>query len=131
MLTTILCSVAGLLTIGSIAGGIYVYRFYTALKEDEKALTEDFSKVADDLEYDYTTKMAELTDMNSVEFECPCRHNVVKTFIDLSNPENTFMCPECKNTYKVLISMEPVLKGKIVDESNLYNLLQEKANNQN
>lgn len=131
MLTTVLCSIASIFIAGSAIAGTYVYRFYKDLKEDEKALTEDFSKLADDLEYDYTNKMAELNEMNSVEFECPCKHNIIRTFIDLSKPENTFICPECKNTYKVIINMEPVLKGKIVNEQNLYSLLQEKANKHN
>lgn len=110
-------------------GFLYVYKYNKRVKSEENEIITDLTAIVKSADNALAEKMAELTEKNSVVFECPCKHNLIKVFIDLSKEENTFICPECKNTYRVDIKMTPILKGKIVDEHNLYNLLSEKAIN--
>lgn len=79
-----------------------------------------------ELDEELAQRVEEIQALNTVVFDCPCNHNTIAVPIDLSKEENTFVCPECKNEYRVNINMFPVLKGKIVDEHNMYDLLSEK-----
>lgn len=105
----------------------------TELEEQEKLIQEaeedSINTIKEELlqiDKDLTKRYSDIQAMNTVVFECPCNHNTIAAFIDLSKEENTFVCPECKNEYRVQISMIPILKGKIIDEHNMYNLLAEK-----
>lgn len=106
------------------------------LKEQEELIEkeeeESINSLKDELlkiDKELAERFNEIQAMNTVAFECPCNHNVIATFIDLSKEENTFVCPECKNEYRIQISMIPILKGKIIDEHNMYNLLSDKMTN--
>ena len=98
-------------------------------QKEEKEIIAEILQEVKDMDNQITEEYTELLEKNSVVFECPCNHNSIRTFIDLSKEENTFVCPECKNEYRVDIQMVPILKGKIVDEHNLYNLLSQKVRN--
>lgn len=95
------------------------------VKAEEDSITNFVEKV-NEIDKELLAHINNIQLMNTVAFECPCNHNIVSTFIDLSKEENTFICPECKNEYRVEISMIPIIKGKIVDDRNMYNLLSEK-----
>lgn len=106
------------------------------LKEQEELIEqeeeESINSIKEELlriDKELTDRFNEIQAMNTVAFECPCNHNVIATFVDLSKEENTFICPECKNEYRIQISMIPILKGKIIDEHNMYNLLSDKMTN--
>ena len=104
-----------------------VYLYYKRVKAEEAEIIADMEELITAADKELAVKNDELVLKNSVVFECPCQHNSIRVFIDLSKDENTFTCPECKNTYRVDINMTPILRGRIVDEHNLYNLLQDKA----
>lgn len=92
-------------------------------QKEEKEAIEHLTGEIKEIDKDISEKYEELYARNSVIFDCPCNHNKIRAFIDLSKEENTFVCPECKNEYKVDIRMVPILKGRIIDEHNMYNLL--------
>lgn len=94
-------------------------------QEEEESINEFVQKYKE-LDEELAQRVEEIQALNTVVFDCPCNHNTIAVPIDLSKEENTFVCPECKNEYRVNINMFPVLKGKIVDEHNMYDLLSEK-----
>ena len=99
------------------------------LKDDEQSIIDEMSERISIIDDEINNAFLKLQEMNSVVFDCPCSHNTVRTFIDLSKKENTFVCPECKNEYRIDITMVPILKGKIVDEQGMYKLLSTKLEN--
>lgn len=109
-------------------GGNLLYFFYKRkqFKKEEASIIEDVKSEIINVDKELSEKYNELLEKNSVIFDCPCNHNKIRTFIDLSLEENTFICPECKNEYRVDIRMVPILKGKIVNDNNVYNLLKDK-----
>lgn len=120
------------LILGCIFLGLYLYGRYNLKKQrellhnEEEEIIQDVSEQFEKINQQIEDAIISIQDMNSVVFDCPCTHNTIRTFIDLSKPENTFICPECKNEYRVDITMVPVLKGKIVDEQGMYKLLSSK-----
>lgn len=94
-------------------------------QEEEESINEFVQKYKE-LDEELAQRVEEIQALNTVVFDCPCNHNTIAVPIDLSKEENTFVCPGCKNEYRVNINMFPVLKGKIVDEHNMYDLLSEK-----
>lgn len=96
--------------------------------DDLKEVESEWAKNIADVELAMRQRIAEIEDMNTVDFDCPCNHNIIRVKIDLSKQENTFICPICKNEYIVDINMVPILKGRIVEENTLYSLLTEKFN---
>lgn len=108
---------------GVITGVIYFKRKIKDLRLDEQTILDEVTEQVNEIEATLNASIDEIRQMNSVVFDCPCSHNTVRTFIDLSKPENTFICPECKNEYRIDITMVPILKGKIVDEQGMYKLL--------
>lgn len=99
------------------------------LKDDEQSIIDEMTERISTIDDEINTAFLKLQEMNSVVFDCPCSHNTIRTFIDLSKKENTFICPECKNEYRIDITMVPILKGKIVDEQGMYKLLSAKLEN--
>lgn len=120
------------LALGSVFLGHYLYGLYhlkkqkEALKFEEEEIIQEVSERMEDINTQVEAAIEAIQDMNSVVFDCPCSHNTIRTFIDLSKKENTFICPECKNEYRIDITMVPILKGKIVDEQGMYKLLSSK-----
>lgn len=118
--------------IGCVSFGIcsvWAYKLRKEKKnmlEDEQSFIDEITGRIETIDKEVNDAIARLHEMNSVVFDCPCSHNTIRTFIDLSKTENTFICPECKNEYRIDITMVPILKGKIVDERNMYKLLSSK-----
>ena len=118
--------------IGCVSFGICSVWAYKLRKEkinmleDEQSIIEDMTERIEAIDGEVKDAIIRLQEMNSVVFDCPCSHNTIRTFIDLSKKENTFVCPECKNEYRIDITMVPILKGKIVDEQGMYKLLSSK-----
>lgn len=115
-----------------LAGLYYFFRYKNSLlKNEEQRAIEDVTSFVKKLDEDASVALNEIILKNSVVFECPCKHNQIRTFIDLSKEENTFTCPECKNEYKIDITMIPILKGKIIDEHHLYDLISDIKHEEN
>ena len=118
--------------IGCVSFGICSVWAYKLRKEkinmleDEQSIIEDMTERIEAIDGEVKDAIIRLQEMNSVVFDCPCSHNTIRTFIDLSKKENTFVCSECKNEYRIDITMVPILKGKIVDEQGMYKLLSSK-----
>lgn len=109
--------------------GLKLKKDHQNLKDDEQLIIDEMSERISIIDDEINNAFLKLQEMNSVVFDCPCSHNTVRTFIDLSKKENTFVCPECKNEYRIDITMVPILKGKIVDEQGMYKLLSTKLEN--
>ena len=120
------------LILGCIFLGLYLYGRHSLknrrelLHKEEEEIIQDVSEQLDNINQQLEAAVISIQEMNSVVFDCPCSHNTIRTFIDLSKKENTFVCPECKNEYYIDITMVPILKGKIVDEHGMYKLLSSK-----
>lgn len=118
--------------IGCVSFGIcsiWAYRLRKEkinMLEDEQSFIDETAERLNTIDREVKEAIIKLQEMNSVVFDCPCSHNTIRTFIDLSKKENTFVCPECKNEYRIDITMIPILKGKIVDEQGMYKLLSSK-----
>lgn len=100
-------------------------------EETEKEVIEELQETITVIDAQLKEKIRAIQETNTVVFECPCKHNSIPVEIDLSKEENTYICPECKNEYVVNITMIPVLRGKIVQEQNLYSLLASKMEGHN
>lgn len=122
----------------TVLGGLAFYYFIVRkeiaqLKKDkeeleiaEKESIDEFTERVKEIDKGLSDYIEAVQRKNTVVFDCPCSNNPIPTVIDLSKEENTFVCPECKNEYRVDITMVPVLKGRIIDERNMYNLLSKK-----
>lgn len=98
--------------------------------EEQESLIQSLCEEIKEVDTALTIKTQDILSKNTVQFECPCEHQIITMVVDLSKDKNgnTYTCPECGNEYILNISLVPTLKEKIIDERVMYRLLTEKYN---
>ena len=91
--------------------------FYKENEEFEQTLKDEIQNVIKNADLMVDEKMKELSEKNTLYFDCPCGYNKkIPCFIDFTKEKNIFVCPNCGTAYWVAIQAKPIKTGQAVIE---------------
>lgn len=94
-------------------------------EEERKTALDELQKVVQDIDNGLGEKIAEITMMNTLAFNCTCSSDLIPCSIDFTK-ENFFRCPKCGNTYRVGLRAEPILIDRTASEAEFQSLINKK-----